>query len=103
MVDTTHDLISPGSRQQPCPPLENSMTQVRGAGPCQSLRAKVMPPCHLAIPAVSTEVHNRAIGHGLPHLAQGPTSGRGEAMRGPGSQRVGSCKLLVAQPAGWGA
>lgn len=32
MVDTTCDLTSPGSRLQPCPPLENSMTQVGGAG-----------------------------------------------------------------------
>lgn len=33
MVDTTCDLTSPGSGLQPCLPLENSMTQVGGAGP----------------------------------------------------------------------
>lgn len=47
-MDMTHDLTSPGSKQQPCPPLENSMTQVRGAEPCQSPRAKVTPSCYPA-------------------------------------------------------
>jgi hypothetical protein len=42
VVDRTHDLTSPGSRQQPCLPLENSMTQVIGVGLSQSLRAQVM-------------------------------------------------------------
>lgn len=48
LVDMTHDLTSPGSKQQPCPPLENSMTQVREVGPCQSPRAKVTQSCYPA-------------------------------------------------------
>ena len=74
MVDATHDLTSSGSRQQPCPPLENSMTQVRGVGPCQSLRAKVTRPATLLSLLCLQEVRNRTRGHCFPHLAGGAAS-----------------------------
>lgn len=48
----TGELTSPGSRRQPCPPLENSMTQVRGVGLSQSLRTQVMV-WHCTVPVVS--------------------------------------------------
>lgn len=40
--DRNRELTSPGSRQRPRPPLENSMTQVRGVGLSQSLRTQVV-------------------------------------------------------------
>lgn len=103
MVDATCDLTAPGSRLWPCPPSENSMTQVGGAGPfwqkVSGLRSR--HPCCVCGRGGGCA---RSRGHRLPCLAQRAASRGnkdGAAMRGRkgvlevwGGQGVGGHKLL---------
>lgn len=69
MVDATCDLTAPGSRLWPCPPSENSMTQVGGAGPfwqkVSGLRSR--HPCCVCGRGGGCA---RSRGHRLPCLAE---------------------------------
>lgn len=93
MVDATCDLTAPGSRLRPCPPSENSMTQVGGAGPfwqkVSGLRSR--HPCCVCGRGGGCA---RSRGHRLPCLAQRAAS--------PGEQRRGSHEGLEGRFGGLG-
>lgn len=94
VVDATCDLTAPGSRLRPCPPSENSMTQVGGAGPfwqkVSGLRSR--HPCCVCGRGGGCA---RSRGHRLPCLAQRAAS--------PGEQRRGSHEGLEGRFGGLGA
>lgn len=89
------------------------MTQVRGVGPCQSLRAKVTQPCCHPVSAVSAEVHGQDW-KALPFLlSRGTSLPRGQggeacgAWRGVlmiwGARELQTASSYLAKPVGWGA